>query len=68
LHIAWKKVKENKGAGGIDGMRGYRGEERRLLKSYKLLKFENSGGNYTREPIRNLRKPLEEDDWKAVCG
>jgi hypothetical protein len=29
-------------------------KERRLLKSWKLLIFGNSGGNYTREPSRCL--------------
>jgi hypothetical protein len=41
-----------------------------LQKCYKLLsRFGNSGGNYTCRPSRiYLRKPLEEDDWKAVFG
>lgn len=56
LHIAWKKVKENKGAGGIDGV-SVEAFDEVAEKELETLHRELRTGRYAPIPVRRVKIP-----------
>lgn len=65
MQLAWKRVKANKGAAGVDGLDIAQTEEH-LKRTWKGIKARLLNGTYTPEPVRRVHIPKAEGGQREL--
>ena len=61
---AWAKVRDNKGAAGVDGV-SIKEFEKKLKNNLYRIWNRMSSGSYMPPPVRRVMNPC--DDWGGAC-